>query len=68
MGIKSALNLGFEIGTKLARMLAEKSFCLCELLGGGGGGGLNLTWNLTLNLALNLSPENSTKLALNLSP
>jgi len=38
MGIKSALNLGFEIGTKLARMLAEKSFCLCELLGGGGGG------------------------------
>jgi len=40
MGIKSALNLGFETGTKLARNLAEKSFCLCELLGGGGGEGL----------------------------
>jgi hypothetical protein len=50
MGIKSALNLGLEIGTKLAWNLAEKSFYLCELLGGGGG------FNLTLNLALNLSP------------
>jgi len=38
MGIKSALNVGLKIGTKLARNLAEKSFYLCELLGEGGGG------------------------------
>jgi hypothetical protein len=54
MGFKSALNLGLKIGTKLVRSLAEKSFYLCELLGGGGGG-LKLTLNLMLNLAPNLS-------------
>jgi len=46
MGIKSALNLGLEIGTKLAWNLAEKSFYLCELLGGGGGLKLNAKFNV----------------------
>ena len=35
MGIKLALNLGLEIGTKLALSLAKKCFHLHELLGGG---------------------------------
>ena len=55
MGFKLALNLRLKIGTKLVRSLAEKSFYLCELLGGGGGG-LKFNAKFNVNLALNLSP------------
>jgi len=57
MGFKSALNLGLKIGTKLVRSLAEKSFYLCELLGGGGGG-LKINAKFNVKFSTKFKPLN----------
>ena len=58
MGFKLALNLGLKIGTKLVRSLAERSFYMCELLGGGGGGGLKFNAKFNVKFSTKFKPLN----------